>query len=468
MRAVLFFATAWCLWVPNGVAADDVHIEAATTFQAYEVRSPGTSVFFARRRLVQELSMSWTDRLGPESEGVESRFPWLHTQVTLRFGQDFGHTCLLSADLCYRATERSESGSFQPLAADTALDAPIAYAQIDRLPWRSRFRLGRQLVWDSTGFVRVDGGSVSTRPVDWLSLEPFGGMVVRQTSFAGADAFVPQGGLHLDLNEEDRARFGFIDEPRTTWVTGGSIRAQWARLLRGRVAAREVWDESGVIARRFGAGVSSEPISGLMLQADGVWDLLGDQLADAEGSVTLAFSDVDVLVRMERHVPVFDAGTIWAYFDVAPITEGSVGARWTPTRKVALGTAVHGRLAELDDEGDVHDVGVEAYGRARIGSYRFGLSGFSWGGGLGPLAAVSADASRRIAQGVRLEGRASVWHFDDPLREGLYGTSLSESLSLRWELSELSVLRFEIEHATSRVVGHRLRALAWFSFEVWR
>jgi hypothetical protein len=64
--------------------------------------------------------------------------------------------------------------------------------------------------------------------------------------------------------------------------------------------------------------------------------------------------------------------------------------------------------------------------------------------------------------------RASVWHFDDPLRQGMHGTTTLEAIAARFRLSELTAIRLEVEHARSRVTGHRLRGLLTLALEVWR
>ncbi len=161
---------------------------------------------------------------------------------------------------------------------------------------------------------------------------------------------------------------------------------------------------------------------------------------------------------------------IWAYFDVVPVDEAWTRIDWQASSAVQLGGSVHGRRADLgQDAGGVEtNTGVEGYGRVRFGAYHLGATAFAWGGTLAPLAGVNLEASRPLSTHLDLDAHASIWHFDDPLRQDYAGTSLSESLGFRLALSRSTKVTCELEHAYSPLVGNRFRGLATLSFEVWR
>ena len=111
---------------------------------------------------------------------------------------------------------------------------------------------------------------------------------------------------------------------------------------------------------------------------------------------------------------------------------------------------------------------LELSRESRWEGFRFGASGFAWSGALGPLAGVSFDVRRPLFGWLELGLDVSVWHFDDPNREQLYGTVVSEVLSGRFRLSPETLVLAELQHATSRVVGHRFRGVIALRVDTWR
>ena len=153
-----------------------------------------------------------------------------------------------------------------------------------------------------------------------------------------------------------------------------------AALARGR----------GEVLSRVAAGLSSMPAEWLTLSASGVYDLLTSEVIEA--SAEAAAGDRTLMVRAgaSHHEPRFDPGTIWAWFQTAPIDEARLGGSVRLSDDVELGGALRGRHAELGEPwGEDYDAGVEGWARARIERIDAGLSGFAWSGSLGPVAGVS-------------------------------------------------------------------------------
>lgn len=460
-----------CVLAVCGVASEarayDVHIESDTVFQAYEVRSPGTSAFMTRRRLLQTLGFTFANPLVDEPNRDGSQ-PTLSAAVRLRLEQDFGDTCLLARELCVRATNERDAGVYQPLAQTTLVDLPSAYVDVSGLPLGILVRAGRQLTWDSIGFARFDGAFARATPFDWLAVEGLAGVAVRNTSLGGSSAFEVPGVPRLDLGNVDPTRVPFVAPPSTMRVDGAALelgRSQWAR---GRVAYREMVDGEGVVLRRVGVGLASEPTSRLRLQLDGVWDVLDGKNIAAAAAVTYDFSFLRLLVRGERNVPRFDPGTIWAYFAVAPISEGQINVTVKPTERSEVGGAFRARYAELGAEGSDVDWGGEAHGMLRVGPTRMSLAGSIWGGSLGPTSSLLFDLTYAFNSFLSFEGRASLWYFDDPLRANIYGVSLAEMAGVRWKIGEATSVLVELDHATSRVTGQRFRMMMSLHVGAWR
>jgi hypothetical protein len=464
-------AAAWA-----GIArADDVAIDAETVLQAYEVRSPGTTAFVARRRLLQSVGFTWSRALAtrPDADG---RTPRVGASARLRLTQELGDTCLVARDLCVRATNARDAAAYEPLARDTWVDVPTAFVEVDGLPIGLSVRAGRQLAWDVIGFVRLDGGRARLEPAPWLALEALGGLLVRDTTIGGSAAFELPGGPRFAL-PDDRARTQapWIEEPPLSPVMHGALEVGVTEIVRGRLTYRQAWSEEGALYRRAALSLASTPLRALRLDAHGVLDALdGAVIAAMAGARVEASERATVAARVERNVPRFDPGTIWAYFSVAPVDEAQLDLTYraggdADLGATELGGALRARRADLGPglPTDV-DVGGEVRARARLPRLSLGGTAFLWSGSLGPMAGVLADARLRLLSDLDLEARLSVWHFEDDNRPALHGTIVSEVVGLRWQVGRETRLLVELEHAQSRVTGHRLRAVVALDVEVWR
>ncbi len=484
-RASVGFALALALLTVGGAArADDVRVESDSSFQAYEVRSPGTTVFQTRRRLVTTAGFGWA-RAITETPADDGRTPRLTATVRLRLTQEFGDTCLVARALCVRATDPEDLAAFQPLARDTWIDVPTAWAEASGLPLGLTVRLGRQLHHDVMGLLRADALRVRAEPWDSVALEALAGLMVRDTSLGGSPAFEPIGAPRLDV-AVDPSRTPWVAPALTTPVLHVALELGRTPVVRARLAFREARElagtdalgapvAGGVLARRAALSLASQPLDALRLEADGVLDLLDTGplaqrlLAARAGVAVQASTSWRLAARVERQVPRFDPGSIWAYFVVAPVAEAQLDAAWQRGDRLTLGTTLRGRRAELGgNDGEDVDVGAEWRARARLGTLQLGGSAFVWSGNLGPMAGVLVDGALRLSRALRLEGRVSVWHFDDANRPELYGAMVSEVLGAHWQVGDATTALVELEHAASRVVGHRFRAVLALRIEAWR
>lgn len=476
-RVIAFTATitAWigAICLPtSGALAWDAYVDAETRLAAYEVRSPGTTAFIARRRLVQSLELEYADALGDE-DGTR-RPPRLRVALRLRLDQDFGSTCFVRDDICVRATDARDRGNYLAIARDTAIDAPLIYAEVDNLPMRSRLRGGRQLLFDTLGFARIDGASARVEPFSWLAADVAGGLLVTRTSLAGSDAFALQGVPRFDLDSGDRASAAYVAEPADPWLVSASIEVGPREVARARAVHRELVGGEGLLLRRTGFSLVSEPNDALRTEMAGVLDHLTSELIDAQASLRYETEEATFDAMLAHHVPRFDPSTIWAYFISAPVTDASMGVDWRVDEALALSTSLRGRRTDLDSdaraptEDDEIDIGMEAGARMRFGALRLEASGFGWVGQLSPFWGLRVDAMRPLGSKVSLEGRVSLWHFDEGMRDDYGAVILSESLGARVHLSKRTKVSVDLEHAYSRLTGQRFRLLAALSIEVWR
>lgn len=451
------------------------HLHADTRFVAYAVQSPRSPVALARRRLVQTAGFLQSLRLG------DLRAPWtVRVVLELRLDQELGDVCARDGDeRCLAETNVDSRRDFQALARITRLDLPEAYLELVPPELDARARIGRQILFDATGFLRLDGARLTTSPHRWVSVDAYGGLYAQEASFAGSDGYAIQGNLRFELPSElSEERALFVMAPVRTWVIGGAVSFGDARVLRVDALAREARDEGGAVAmRRVGVVARSRPHETLGLRAQALWDPTDGTLVDAVGEIEGHTRRGIVRASARRSEPRFDLGSIWAFFDVVPTDVLTLGGLVRLGRATLAG-AMHGRWTRFDDgasedgpsEGSndaVFDAGLELSLDLRDGARFVGVGGQLWAGSAGDTARVHLDLGRSVGP-VDLYARGSVWHFDHPWQQALHGTSVATAVGASAVITEQVRLRTELEWMHNRVAGHRVRALASLTLRVWR
>lgn len=460
-------ALGWALLCLAGFVpfarAFDVHLDSDTSFQAYDVRSPRAGAYLTRSRLTQNVAFQVVQPLADDpAEG-----PKLSTVVQLRLDHDFGETCLVGLDACFGDSDAAQPGVYQPWRNPSFIDAPTAYVELAGLLSALRLRAGRQMVWDTLEARRMDGAHVRMGAVDWMAVDGYFGALVRGNSLLGNETFSPESKARRDLDGVNPAAVPYIDSTTQTWIAGGALELGEPHLVRARLSAQELWESSGIVARRLGLSLSSQPLEVLRLSANGGWDLLDGTLFRAQAGANLDFEDWGSDVSAERRVPRFDWGSIWAYFDVAPIDEARLGGYVQVSRWLRLSAALRGRQAHLDEQTD-RDLGGEAAALITVNRLKVDVSGFLWDGDMGPLSGALLYVSHPLGHRLSLFARGSLWQFDDPYQDVLEGVSISEMLGTKWQITPQSSVMVEVTHSTNEVVGHRWRGLAMLNVEAWR
>lgn len=442
-------------------------IDSDATFVGYQVSSPSSPVRIERRRFVETLGLEYVRAFG-ELEAPRYR---LRTHFSLRLDQEFGRDC--TDERCLSFNDPDARRDHQVLADVTRLEVPALFVAVEG-PRGLAVTAGRQLIVDDIGFLRLDGGRVGLRPSRLVAVEAFAGRQAVHTLGAGYGFEVP-GSIRVGLPEGlVPERVPFAIPPTTIAAYGGRVELGDARFARGRLAFRELRDEGGLVARRLAAGLLSRPHPMVALRTSGVVDPTDGAILDAMGEVALTpwpdpperSAPAVIRARVRHHEPRFDLGSIWAYFDVVPVTQlelqvdGSVGP-------VRLGGALRGRRSVVGQTTE-RDVGVEGSITLERRSWRSSLTGWLWAGDLAPASAVLLDVRRRLGVRGDVYARGSVWHFDDPWRAPVYATSVASAVGLDLRLTDQARVRGEVEVAYNRVVGARVRGLVSLRVRAWR
>ena len=439
------------------------NVSSDASFTTYAVASTLSPIVWERRRFVESLGLTHVLRLGEDP--TESRFQ-VHTAATLRLDQDFGRDCIRETDRCYDATNASDALGYQPLARRTRLDVPTFQVEL-RGPRALSVRAGRQIEMDPAGMFRFDGVRIAVRPLRWVAAEAYGGRQVRPGSFAGSPGLGTQGSIHLVLPETlAPSDYPQLQPTPRTHLFGAALSLGLDRYATVRAFAREMRNPEGSVLSLAGVGLTSRPHAAIELRGDLVWELGREELVEAYAELAAHAFEGTARVRVRHHVPRFDAGSIWGFFDPVPVSQLEVALDAPPIGDVRLGGILRGRRSRPDEV--ERDLGGELWGRIARGGWRAELRGFLWAGSLRPVAAVLGEVRRNIGARGAAWWRGSVWRFDDPWRQQRDTTSVSLALGGEFRVTRQSRFALDVEWAHSGLVRHRVRALASFLLRVWR
>jgi len=449
--------------------AYDVEVNVDTLFRAYEVRSGVARTFWTRRRFSQRLSLRLVEALAAETRSSDRQVPRLQVHVDLRFDRELGDTCLVrDAARCFTVTDGDVRTRYEPLADDGGLSLPIAYSQVDGLPLNMQIRAGRQLLWDPIGLARADGLRLSAVPFGWLSTSVVTGMLVRQTSVGGRDAFVPAGVPRLDLPPDVLNADRRVEPPASARLFAASAYLGSLELARVGGHYRDVRDHTGVLQREAAVSLASRPVALLRLDAHGVLDTRTAALVDGQAEAAVHTGPATTRIRLRRQVPRFDYGSIWAYFAIAPTWQASLGTDVQLGDPLAFGLELRGRRLEPDGAPRELDLGL--LGRARLERRRLAADvvGFAWDGDLGATHGVDAGGSYRLLRRLVVRARASIYRIEGVSAGLTSALTFGQVLGAAFRIAEGARGSVDLSHSYSGPVGHRLSLLAWLNVEAWR
>ncbi|MCS6798589.1 MAG: hypothetical protein NZ898_08665 [Myxococcota bacterium] len=440
----------------NVARADDVALDVDASMQLYEVRGPRAPVVLSRRRLVHDVALWWSRALDAR-EGAR-----VSAAVRLRLDQDFGESCHVAREACFRQADPRASASWVPLATDGELDAPELWVELRESRTASRLRVGRQSVLEPAGLTRIDGASVRVAPWRWLGASLWAGRVVRRATLGGSDAYEPRGALQLDLQGIDPSRVPWADRPVPARAAGAAMELSAGNRARVRIGLRDVREPDDLVERLAFGALRLLPLDGAGLDATGVLDVaLEPRVVEAVAAAEVDFgTPLRLRAEAARHRPRFALGTIWAWFDLPARDELALGARLV---RGDLDAGVHAGLRWWEHGGER----VEPFGRAsawlrlRPWTLEARLEGWAAGTFVGGV-----EARRPLGSDVSVALHTSTVHHREA--RGAGRTSVSSATEVQVRLSEHAVVGATLEHAWGERAGHRLRGVVSLGVQVWR
>lgn len=413
---------------------------------------------WARRRLVQYLSLELSDILPPRDPSLRFRpieEGQLRVVTQFRVQHGFGR---------FREAAKGPAGRLLDLREDRQLDVLIGYIEGTQLGGVLDLRLGRQMDPANVDFFAMDGLMLRLGPPGawrpYAQLELWGGSQVRAQSPLGLSGASFEG-LGNDLGDarapEERGYLvgaALLTQPRSWWFARFGYRRAFASQARTRID-----QNSAVLAdppSAFAGGVEQSLLfaqgrvtdrrSHISLNGSASYELASLRLTLAEGSLQwMPSSKHRLAFTALRTVPVLDLDSIYSVMFVGAYSQLALRYTWRDPRGI--------------------QVTVQPYTRRRNDpaaprNAAQGVGG-SIGAGIGP-------ASSRI--GVRSEFyREALWtQWSNLLRWDLIGqnTRWTGALQLHYALAHRGRIR-QLEHETALALtadlrlyeGVRIRAL---------
>jgi len=234
------------------------------------------------------------------------------------------------------------SGDFTWPRSDDPVDAILAYAQLQRGPWR--VRLGRQETLSGLGFSGFDGASVRHEFPSRATIEAYGGR-----SLARA------------LSEpRNQALTGLVDflPDQEAWLIGGyaSVRLPGQTSVGLRYQREILGDRSGLVSERASLDVSSLWLRPVTLTGAVDADVAFQRIGKSHLTLRYAGPALPVAVELtaRRYLPYFELSTVWGFFSPVAYHEVLGRLSWTDGRR-SLWAAGGWRVYEETDAPVIFD-----------------------------------------------------------------------------------------------------------------
>jgi hypothetical protein len=208
--------------------------------------------------------------------------------------------------------------------------------------------------------------------------------------------------------------------------------------------------------------------------------------------VTSAYASLDgylgkkvtLSLDYDYYRPSFDADSIWNFFAGEPMNDFGVRGDVAFTDKLSVSANAHARMFQQQtasfntndspntppnyypSNGVAFDEGGGLAGRYKWGEGVVGVRGNGNFGSGGDRVGGDVYGERIFDTRYVLNGRASLWQWNDKLRPDRDATSVGYVAGLGYRFAPRSSAMFEWEHNMNRLVGQRFRVMLWLNVAV--
>lgn len=354
--------------------ASDLRISARSAAEAYSLSAArSSSTTLTRRRLVQYLSLEWSDILAPKDPKERFRDPrdgQLQVVTQFRLRHAFGD---------FRSLSRGRARTLIDPEDNRQLDLLFAYLQGRRIARVLDFRIGRQLDPANLDFFAMDGLSVELSPPGparrWIALGLWGGAQLRSDSPLGVASIA----FESFDEDPDPAR-----RPKERgYLLGAALSSRPLPELSLRAGMRRAFSsrhqerpEQGLPPEQdklpaFSQGVEQSLLFSqisaralkrrIFFNGSASYDLARSTLSLARVSLTgVLLPGHRITLSWLRSLPVLDLDSIFSVFDIGAFQEGRLRYTWTPTQRWQLTAGVQ-LQARYDPQASLVEEPIAAY-----------------------------------------------------------------------------------------------------------
>ncbi len=506
-RATSFAFAAGVLASASSARAYDAEVDATVAGQAYQLKGIAGDPVLSRRRITSTLALGVYNITDTTQNG-----PRVFFRARMRIDGDFGVSSE-EYNLKNPAYER-----FIPGLMPAPVDLMYGYVEGQRFAkgWIG-FKLGRQYMVDPLGYYAFDGALLNITTPAYFRVEAYGGFEVRGGLPLSGGRWDGLGIQRGDRTDYDRSRFPSFQPAKPAPVWAVALETAGPTWIHGRLTYRKAWntgptfvggggallgpdaigvyDQKRVSSERLGYGANVQISDLAALQGNIVYDLYGKRWnsIEASGDVFLGKHLTAGLAYSYWH-PIFDADSIWNVFGIEPMDDASVRLEIDPSDRFNIVADAMVRRYRSDDADAVaadpkngtvaagphmnYDVATSiAPGGGLRARYKWHtatlmLRGSALSGDQGRRVGADLSLDKTIRGRYLLDGRISLWNFQDKLREdgdknSRTATSAGYVLGAGYKITPEATTLVQFEHDMNRLVGMRYRLLAVLNVRVW-
>jgi hypothetical protein len=488
-----------CSFYSSAAWAIDADVQSDSNAQFYDVRSPTGETVLARRRFTTTLAISGYELLDQPLNDPDA--PQLLFRARFRYDADYG--------VGGGETNPATPTTFVPGLYSQQVDLMYGYIEGRRfLKGILGFKVGRQYVTDVLGWYSFDGGEVRiTTPFD-VAVEAYGGLEQRGGMPLSTSRFEADGIWRGDRTNYDPSLYPsyqpadiapvFAVAAETTGVTWAHARVTYRRVLdTGTSNTSEFASGLYEPASYSGVRISTEKLGA---SADATLAKLGSARAGLvydfyNARLGSAYANIDAFVAKgftlgvdyQYYQPSFDADSIWNFFLSEPMNDLGARAVWNATDQFAISAGAHARIYTVQTSEDVtgtspniqpnnpsyfpsspnsYDGGGDINARYKFGEGHLGLRASGNFGPEGDRVGGDINGERVFDTRYVVEGRLSLWQWNDNLRPDRDATSFGYVAGVGYRFAQRSQTLFEFQQDTNRLVGLRFRAMLYLTLAV--
>jgi hypothetical protein len=473
--------------------AYDAEVEATTTGQIYQLRGLGGDPILSRRRITQTVGLGVYDITGNTGDASK---PELSFKSRMRVDADLG---VSHEELALAGTADSR---FVPGLATAPVDIMFAYLEGRRyLGGYLGFKLGRQYVVDPLGWYAFDGAQMRLTTPAYVALEAYGGFEMRGGLPLSSARFEAWGVDRIDRSNLPKTAYTSYGPTGLAPMFAVAIESAGISWIHGRLTYRKAWntgsafvnqgsaeplpaslgiyDGQRVSSERIGYGATAQIAEVLGPRVNLVYDLYNHLFSGIEaGSDLFVSKHVTAAVDYTYFRPIFDADSIFNVFALEPMDDVTARLDVVPTSTFAIGGDALVRRFKSDDLAVLTRVATNVAGGGDLhAKYKTATTTVTsrvsaLDGDQGLRAGADVYYQQGLDEHLALDGRVSLWRFDDKLRTTTLGgsrsaTSFGYVLGASYRFSTKTSLLADFEHDMNRLIGQRFRFLVVFTTSVW-